>query len=623
MLKRIRKLDKNVSNKIAAGEVVERPASVVKELIENSIDAGSSSITVEIKDAGKSYIRISDNGSGIHRNDIALAFERHATSKIYNEADIFNVKSLGFRGEALASIASVSNMELITKTNSEDNGIRARLKNGEITNKEEVGCPTGTTIIVKDLFYNTPARYKFLKANSTETTYISSTVNKLALSHPKIAFKYIVDNKNIFTTAGNGDIYSTIYTIYGREIVKNLLKIDDRIDEISMQGYISNTNYTRGNRQLQILFVNGRYIKSKMLMETINDSYKTLLPVNRFPICFLYLDIPADKIDVNIHPAKVEIRFHDEKKVRDFVYRTIREKLLNSNLIPNVSIENKNKINSKSMPYKSENKNIKESFLINDKSEQLTINKELNPMNSIFNARKSKSFTNGNMISEDVDLHLKKLIEKANSLKIFSNESEEENPFERTLFSELNIIGQIFSTYIICEREDEMFLIDQHAAHERILYEKYLDSFINSEVVSQILLEPIVIDLNYLDKDILMQYKNIFSRLGYKVEEFGYNTIILREVPILFGKPVAESFFIELIEGLDENIKSNYQLQIERIIQQSCKNAIKAHDTLENIEIKSLINDLQSLENPFTCPHGRPIIISISKTEIEKKFMRT
>lgn len=628
MINRIKKLHENVSNKIAAGEVVERPASVVKELIENSIDAKATSITIEIMEAGKSYIRISDNGIGILADDIDLAFERHATSKIFTDIDIYNVKSLGFRGEALASIASVSNVEIITKTKEAEFGLRVDIKNGRIIDKSQVGCPKGTTIIIKDLFYNTPARYKFLKSNSAETNYISSIVNKLALSRSEISFKYIVNNKNIFTTPGEEDIYSTIYTIYGKDIAKNLLKIKDSKDKISVDGYISNLKYTRGNRQLQVIFVNGRYIKSKAISDAINIAYKTLLPINRFPICFLYIQVPYDSLDVNIHPAKTEIRFHDERLVKNFISQVINKGLLTSNLIPEVKVKEKNNTDSKvnglanRTSTNSDNKNI----FVKDNSEQIHFSKTIDKRNN--DARDDrhaiKKEDNIKTDKSNEEFQINEILQDMNKTKIMNKDEKKENIRDKSeLFDELNIIGQLFYTYIICEKGEDMFLIDQHAAHERILYEKYLDSFLNSEVISQILLDPIVLDLNYLDKEMLMQYKNIFSRLGYKIDEFGYNTIILREVPILFGKPVAKDFFLKLVEGMEKDISNNYEMKLEKIIQQSCKSAIKAYDSLKNVEIKKLLKDLKDVKNPFTCPHGRPIIISITKSEIEKKFMRT
>ncbi len=339
MINRIEKLDKNISNKIAAGEVIDRPSSVIKELVENAVDAGSTSIIVEIKDAGKSFIRISDDGVGINKKDLELAFERHATSKIKSDHEIYNIKSLGFRGEALASIASISDVEIITKTQDDETGIKGEVKNGEMVNKQEIGCPQGTTIIVKDLFYNIPARFKFLKSDSSETNSISNMVNKLALSHPEIAVRYIIDNKIIFATQGKGDIHKTIHTIYGKDISKNLIKISNKENEIAINGYISNISTSRGNRQLQTFFINGRYVKSKVLSEAIDLSYKTLLPSNKFSICFLYIDISYDKVDVNIHPAKTEIRFNDEKLIKGFIGSTIKKYLLNTNLIPKVGIE--------------------------------------------------------------------------------------------------------------------------------------------------------------------------------------------------------------------------------------------------------------------------------------------
>ncbi|WP_432409540.1 DNA mismatch repair endonuclease MutL [Wukongibacter sp. M2B1] len=649
-MKRIKKLDKSVSNKIAAGEVVERPASVVKELLENSIDANSTSIVIEIKDAGKSYIRVSDNGIGIYREDISLAFERHATSKIYTDEEIYNIKSLGFRGEALASIASVSNAEVITRTVDDEYGMKVELMGGEIINESSLGCPNGTTIVIKDLFYNTPARHKFLKSNSTETNYISSIVNNIALSHPEISFRYIVNNKNVFTTQGNNDLFSTIYTIYGKENAQNLIEIGGEEDTIKLRGFISNTTYTRGNRQLQIAFVNGRYVKSRVISKAIDSAYNTLIPHNRFAICFLYIDIPSNKIDVNIHPAKTEIRFRDEKQVSNFIYKCLRDKLLKTNLIPDINIGK-----MKNRKVENEFKYInfdKEKEL--DSSEQLSISVKDKKDTFFKNHKKVEGRSvereeyypkqednrnqNENNIVDDVKerYSAKETREEAEIGKIFKEifisdkpkeivkpKIEELKEPEEHLLDNINIVGQIFSTYIIYEKDDKMFLIDQHAAHERILYEKFMNNYLKSEIISQILLDPIIVELNYLDKNIIMGNRNIFMRLGYKIEEFGYNTIILREVPIMFGGPVAKKFFLEVAENLNNDSKNGYEYRIERIIQMSCKKAIKASDNLYDIEIEKLIEDLKGLENPFTCPHGRPVIVSITKSEIERKFLRT
>ncbi|MCT4565182.1 MAG: DNA mismatch repair endonuclease MutL [Maledivibacter sp.] len=644
MIRRIKRLDKSVSNKIAAGEVVERPASVIKELLENSIDANASSIVIEIKDAGKSYIRISDDGKGIDREDINLAFERHATSKIYSDKEIYDIKSLGFRGEALASIASVSNVEIITKTSDDEYGIKAELMNGEIIRSSSIGCTNGTTLVVKDLFYNTPARHKFLKSNATETNYIGTIVNNIALSHPEVSFRYIVNNKNIFTTQGKNDLYSTIYTIYGREIAQNLIEIDYEDEEVRLKGFISNTRATRGNKQLQICFVNGRYVRSRVVLKAIDGAYNTLLPINRFPICFLYLDIPTNKVDVNIHPAKTEIRFRDEKRILNFIVNCLKESLLNSNLIPDVNIGNKsNDKEEKKFQYSEVDK-----VDIDRVSEQISIdthtkenipfvepkyeeNVDINRQDAIQHEGYKETIRE-NIIKSDAGERSKE--EKLGEIfdEIFVNKKQEEVILPRKeeprsdkkhLLDDIKIIGQLFSTFIICEKGNQMLLIDQHAAHERILYERFMESYLESEMLSQILLEPIVLELNYVDKNRIMGNKNIFARLGYKIEEFGYNTIILREVPILFGAPVAKKFFEEIAENLNDDSKNSYEFKIERIIQMSCKNAIKAADKLGEIEMEKLIDDLKKLENSFTCPHGRPLVFSISKSEIERKFLRT
>lgn len=628
MIRRIKKLEDTISNKIAAGEVVERPSSVVKELIENSIDAMATNITIEVENAGKSFIRVTDNGSGIYMGDIEIAFQRHATSKISSVEDIYNIRSLGFRGEALASIASVSKVEVITKNKENNTGIKAIVNNGMVDKIEEIGCPVGTTMIVKDLFFNTPARYKFLKSDSVETNYISLIVNKLALSHPKISFKYILDNRVVFITPGNGNIYDTIYTIYGKNIAKNLIKIDKSLADIKIYGYTSNLKMSRGNKQLQIIFVNGRYISSKLIKEAINSAYKSLLINNRFPICFLYIDLPPNKVDINIHPSKTEVRFNEENKVKGFIYSAIKDSVLNVNLIPKVDIKEQTNINNTDMVIK----DVSKTTYIEDK-------KEIKQKDNI-NIAKKKDHNDGfvkdiykvksnqvenNVVDnekEQIDIFINEVLKNTLDITNIDNEEKNDLEFSKEIFKELRVIGQIFNTYIICEKENQMYLIDQHAAHEKILYEDYLDSFSKKEILSQILLEPIVINTNYIDKQFVLDNKDFFGSLGYKVEDFGHNTIIIREVPMVFGVPTAKSFFYEVLDNYDK-IENNNNIALDKIIKLSCKKAIKANDQLKSIEIEKLLIELSRLNNPFTCPHGRPVIISITKNEIEKKFKRT
>ncbi len=621
MLKRIERLDESISNKIAAGEVVERPSSVVKEMVENSIDANATNITIEIKNSGKSVIRVSDNGLGIYKDDIRLAFERHATSKIKNDIDIYNIKSLGFRGEALASIASVSNVELITKIENEKSGNKAIVRSGILKELTEIGCPQGTTIIVKDLFFNTPARYKFLKSNAAETNSINWVVNNLALSHPDISFRYIIDNKTIFTTPGNNDIQNTILTIYGKDIVKNLIRVQCYKENIDLKGYISDINYTRGNRQLQAVFVNGRYVESQELTESINAAYKTLLTVNRYPICFLYINIPTNKIDINIHPAKTKIRFNEEGHIKSFIYSSLRETLLKTNLVPDTGLENSNSSNFTNQEYK--NVNMKERLEVEQKTKLSSNQNFQNQADTYSGIQENESYNKEDSNEkEQINIFIKEVLNNLNTDNYkddYLKEKKEENI--KDLIKSFRIVGQLFDTYIICEKDDQMYLIDQHAAHEKVLYEKYIQSYSHNEIISQILLEPIIIEKNYSDKKIILDSIGILNRLGYKVEDFGYNTIIIREIPIDFNINIAKIFFENIIEKYIHN--KHGDIIMTDIVQMACKNAIKAKNTLDNIEIKALLNDLSTLENPFTCPHGRPVIISISKYELEKKFKRT
>ena len=635
-LNRIIKLDRETSNKIAAGEVVERPLSVVKELVENSIDAGATSITVEIKNGGKSLIKVTDNGIGIVKEDILVAFERHATSKIKSVDDIYSICTLGFRGEALASIASVSNVILSTKTSQDEVGTKITLSAGRVVEEVSIGVNTGTSIAVLDLFFNTPARKKFMKSDSAETTAISDIVNKLALSNSNISFKYIVDNKVMFITKKNSPIINSIFAIYSKEIAKNLIEIKNENSNINIYGYVSNTNLTKATRKHQIFFVNGRYIKSKILSDIVKLSYKTMIDSNSQPVCFLFLNINPSDIDVNIHPAKTEIKFHNVGKLKEEIYKTIRKALLSVDLIPEVDIKIEHAVNSKKnekqyysnhsdnkvkneiseigekFTHNVNEKKINEDFII-DKSENT---KDRSKQNNVFlKSKKPNNTLNsvGSKISLD-DL----LIPSVESVNI--NDTKISSTSE--LYDDLKYIGSIFKTYLLFEKNEKMYLIDQHAAHEKILYEEFIEAYKNTKVNSQVLLEPIILELSYINITKISNNIEFLKRLGIYAEIFSNTSIIIREVPIAFAKPVAISFIREVLENLNEDINNIYDFKLDSIIQSSCKNAIKANDVILDIEIDALVDKLKKLDDPYTCPHGRPIIISISKNEIMKKFKR-
>jgi len=672
---RIIQLDKEISNKIAAGEVVERPLAVVKELVENAIDAKSTKIIVEVKDAGKTLIRITDNGMGIQPSDLLLAFERHSTSKIRSINDIYHISSLGFRGEALASIASVSNVEMISKHGESDLGKRILLSGGLVKENIDVGAPQGTTIMVKDLFFNTPARLKFLKSNNAEQNAINDIMSKLAMSHPEISFKYIVNGQNIFITPGNNKLYDVILNIYQRGLAKNLLPIDYVDNGITLTGYTSSIEMTRGNRQNQIVFVNNRYVKSKTVEEAIATVYRTIIPHNRFPIVFLNIQIDPSLIDINIHPAKTEIRFHQEGVIKDLIYKALKYEINKFNLVPDkplnsTPVENKevlksyaevNRLKSNETISAKPTLNVKEDIgsSITETSVQEKVTNSNKTLHSTLknnyqpdrdDREKTKVLLNNyKNLSSDKPSISKPLVREDNHViidksmvrdeKVLSNKLVRETPFveeiyepqkpmfeseTETIYDNLMFIGQIFNTYLIYEKKGQMYLIDQHAAHEKILFENFVMDFKNKKIVSQMILVPITVDVGTMTKMNVLNNKESLLNLGFDVEEFGENSLVVREIPQAFDIKTATFLINDLIEKMDFTLpEERFELALDSLMQRSCKAAIKANDRLMEIEVQSLISQLKGLNDPYTCPHGRPIIIKISKNEIEKKFNRT
>lgn len=605
-MKKINVLDDNTINKIAAGEVIERPSSIVKELIENSIDANARNITIEIKDGGKNYIRITDDGDGIYKDDIQLAFLRHSTSKISKSEDLLKVHSLGFRGEALASISSISMVELISKTIDEETGIMVEIHGGILQQESEVGSPKGTTIIVRNIFYNTPVRKKFLKSDSAESANITNIINKLALSNTDISFNYIKDNKNMIKTPGNGDLKSTIFSIYGKEHTESLISINYSSDLFSINGYISKPLFNRGNRNYELFFVNGRYVNSKLLSKAIEEAYKTLITINRYPVVYLYIKVDPKNIDVNVHPSKVEIRFNDDLKLIPKVTDIVKNRLFEFNLVPNITLENKNKQKTEEII-----------DILDDKPKNTEINKNNYNKPLLKKEYEVEDIEQINFVKEDKIETLDKSSVRENKKSIQDNDSSR-------VFPELNIIGRVFNTYIIGEDSisNTMYMIDQHAAHERIMYEKFRLQYEKESVVIQPLIVPRTINLSHYDYELILNNIELFNELGFDIEDFGRNSISIRGVPMLFGLPDNNNLFMDILDNLNENISNKYDLRAEKIIKMSCTNAIKAGDSMGHIEIKSLMNDLKKCENPFTCPHGRPITIKITKYEIEKMFKR-
>lgn len=596
---RIHVLGENISNKIAAGEVIERPASVVKELVENSIDASSTSITVEINNGGISYIRVTDNGSGMADDDAKVAFIRHATSKITTESDLSIIKTLGFRGEALASIASVSQVEMHTKPKDDTFGTRAVYDGGECQAIESAGCPDGTTIIVKNLFYNTPARLKFLKKDSREGAAISEIMYDLALSRPDISFKYISNGKLVFNTPGDGNLKNTVLVLYGKDIYNSLIKVSYKGNILSISGFIGSPDSARSNRNYQMFFINNRYIKSRMLSAAVDNAYKTYLMVNKFAFCILFISIYPDLVDVNVHPTKAEVRFQDEKEVFSAVFNTVRNGLAGEVLIPKNSMEVKKAVveqmKVEDVPDYSRCEAIKEEHFDNNGINKINIPQNIDNIEKVYTPVEDVSIGSDDALTDDG---------------------------AHSLMPPLVIIGQCHLTYILCQGPDGLYIIDQHAAHERILYEKFRNSFEKGGVASQKLLSPLVVELVPKEINIIKDKLKTLEKLGFEIELFGSNAVMLRSVPILFGEPILKKFFIETVDLMDENASSS-KSSVDRILYtMACRSAVKANDKLDITEMEELVRELRKTQNPYNCPHGRPTIIRITRLELEKKFKR-
>ena len=675
MTQNIKLLDDSTINKIAAGEVVERPASIVKELLENSIDAESTSITIEIKEGGKSYIRVTDNGTGIEIRDIDLAFLRHSTSKITSAEDLSSTTTLGFRGEALASIASVSQVELITKTKDDISGVSAIVNGGVVRSKTDIGCPRGTTLIVKNIFYNTPVRQKFLKSDLTEASYISDIVYKLAIGNPHISFNYIKDNKTVIKTPGRGDLETTVYSVLGRDFIDSTFKINSECKDMSLKGFIGKLSYTRTNRSSQYLFINGRYIKDTAISKVIEDGYSTLLPTKRYPVFLLFIIIDPATVDINVHPTKTEVRFTDRDALSRFITRAVAEVLYSENLIPQVSFSNDDKTEktrkldssiesqvildsivqkpnidnnitvSTNDNFNKDNVNIDGSLLkIVDFNTEYSpkTNKWLTDLEEeVKQAKKLKEKTKAKTVGADSNdytesLDRKSVLKKSHSQSNDMNIKENQDSiYEKQAFykqhnntssrvPDIVVIGTLFKTYILGQdiENKKFYMIDQHAAHERVMYEKLREQFLAQNINTQMLLNTEVLELSLREIDLVKDNMKVFSDLGFEIEEFGDNTIALRGVPLVFGAPNSKRLFLDILDNLSENPSSNYELRLDRIMKLACTAAIKANDSIEDIEIEKLIEDLRNTKEPFTCPHGRPIIIEMSKREIERKFKR-
>ena len=646
-------LDQATIDKIAAGEVVERPSSVVKELVENAIDAGSTAVTVEIKDGGISFIRISDNGCGIEKSDIRTAFLRHSTSKIRSVEDLMTISSLGFRGEALSSISAVSMVELLTKTKDSICGIRYTIEGGKEKALEEDACPDGTTFFVRNLFYNTPARKKFLKSSMTEAGYIHELMIRLALSHPEISFKFINNGQTKLHSSGNHSLRDVIYQVYGRDISNNLVEIDAEENGVHIKGYIGKPNVFRGNRNFETYFVNGRYIKSNIIAKGIEDAYKGYLMQHQYPFCVLQFEMNGSDLDVNVHPTKMELRFSNQQALYDFVFRTVREGLDRKEYIPQVTVEEPKKPASpqeRNLDYflAQMRERVKADYAGREKKENKSPYQqkfEQKPLQLVAEKPQSKKpeakpqlktpEPKPQVIKEDRVYGAKKSVEppKAETPKqeektVTVSEPQQLELFDKKLLAEENvkdhkIIGQRFETYWLVEFDEKLFIIDQHAAHEKVLYERTLKGLKNKEHTSQILNPPMVISLSMQEEALLKKYMQQFTDLGYEIEHFGGMEYQICAVPGNLYNINKKELFIEILDNLSElSGRNNPDLILEKIASMSCKAAVKGNMKISRLEMESLIKELLTLDNPYQCPHGRPTIISMSKYEIEKKFKR-
>ncbi|MEG1409851.1 MAG: DNA mismatch repair endonuclease MutL [Terrisporobacter sp.] len=673
MSNKINILDDLTINKIAAGEVVERPSSVTKELIENSIDAKSTQIVIDIADGGKKQIRITDNGMGILSSEVDKSFLRHATSKIKMIDDLYDLYSLGFRGEALASIASVSRLEMITKTKNEPLGTKVVLEGGNEIIKEPIGTKNGTTIIIKDLFFNTPVRQKFLKSTHAETINISDLINKLAIGNTNVQFKYINNGKLMLNTPGDGKLLSVIRSIYGKEIVENLIEVNAEGKYCTINGYIGNNNIYRSNKNLQHIYINNRFVKSKIILDAINEAYKSIIPINKHGICFLNIEINPSKIDVNIHPTKMEIKFESDKDLYIEIRDLLKRKLLNSALIGKYESYEKKKIENIIQPIKEKSEDynkltlpidnkatpkeiqpkvessfisLKEALEVENKDEDNIIrnhkekddkaNKE--DVVNISSREYDKSINNDIKLQPienkkgeyfiDATLDISKSftfddlndLSKIENNKIDAEEIEIKNK-NRFSITDFKVVGSILNTYIVLEKDNSMYLLDQHAAHEKVLYEKYMDKFKNHQIDMQMLLDPIVIEVSNVDMLKVENNLDLFLNFGFEIDLFGNNHIMVRGVPNIFGTPESEKFILQIIDNI-EDLKNSYDLKGDKFASMACRAAIKANDKIHIMEMEKLLIQMETCENPFTCPHGRPTIVEITKREIEKMFKR-
>lgn len=699
-------LDQITIDKIAAGEVIERPSSVVKELVENSIDSGATAITIEIKDGGMSFIRITDNGSGINRDEVRTAFLRHATSKLIKVEDLLELSSLGFRGEALSSIASVGQVELITKEKDSVCGIRYQIHGGKEVSYEEIGCPDGTTIIVRNLFYNTPARKKFMKSPTTEMSYIYDLICRISMSHPEISFKFTANNTNKLFTSGNGKLKDIIYHIYGRDITSNLIDVNRKFNTLEISGYIAKPAVSRGNRSFEDYYVNNRYVKNPVITKAIEDAFRTFVMIHKFPFTVLNFKIDPAQIDVNIHPAKREMKFMNESDIYNYTYDTIREGLLHRELIPEVTpgkqkpAETLNHRNTGAAPEPFEKQrreqigikpaavkepekpyNIKPIIkpennpyarILNRvpdqpqhipnnpvsqqaQTQQATQQSQSQPVNESTPATSALSADQENITDKDNSVNVSRITSEITVTNTQAGEGtatqtktttpaevaapQPQVPEKEKKYSQLDmfgtkmlseearpkhrLIGQVFKTFWLIEYDKKLFIMDQHAAHEKVKFEELMNNYRNKKAIPQYLMPPAIVTLTADEITFLNDNMEFFENLGYTIESFGGREYKLSSVPAnLFGIDGRE-LFLEFIGELSENNKnSTITAFIAKLSTMACKAAIKGNTEISFKEADVLIDQLLKLENPYTCPHGRPTLISMTEAELEKKFKR-
>lgn len=655
-------LDQQTIDKIAAGEVVERPASVVKELVENAIDAGATQITVEIKEGGIGYIRITDNGSGMEKDDIPVAFLRHSTSKIRSADDLLGVSSLGFRGEALSSISAVAMVELITKTKENDLGSRCCIEGGVQKSLEEIGAPDGTTFIIRNLFYNTPARKKFLKSEMSEASAIHELMTHLAMSHPEVGFKVLIGGQMRIQTSGNGNLKDVIYHLYGRDVAMRLIEVEREEGPLHVRGFLGKPEISRGNRNYENYFVNGRYVKSKIIAKGIEDGYKTFMMQHRYPFVCLDIHMDGKMLDVNVHPTKMELRFSNQNLVYDLLERMTKDALSGRELIPEVTLDEPKKqvVTPEKAPQqvppvqtlrepestyqvqKPEQKVPLEKMWTTPEPQKEPVKPQNKNLEYFMEQMRKRVEERYKAPEAPAPTEQTETTETAQSTVPEQSATVPETPvdekppqkpeqldlFDGKLLSKEAavhhvIIGQLFDTYWLVQFGEKLYIIDQHAAHEKVLYERLMKDLRNRTFQSQMLSPPIILNLSMQEEELFLKYRSCFTEMGFEIEEFGEKAYAVRAVPANLPGVARREILMELLDSLSDITRSgNSESLMDKVASMSCKAAVKGNHQMSAMEAKALIDELLSLENPYNCPHGRPTIISMSKYELEKKFKR-